>query len=65
MSHVTVSDPHHEQRAEWKYDGKTLRHREGTGKWVTVRRISFTPKRIQLIAKLIYDWEYIHGPPRE
>ncbi len=52
----TADDPHHGSINEWGFDGKELWHRYKAGhpqRWNKVRRVSFTIKRIAVIANLI------------
>lgn len=52
----TAIDPHHEPYPnQWGWDGSNLYIRENvpSRRWVRVKRISFTPARIRLIAELI------------
>jgi len=54
-------DTHHHGASEWGILNKDLytRHRMRPPlKWVKVRRVSFTPKRILLLAQLILETTY-------
>ena len=52
----TVDDCHHDGINEWGYNGFNLYHRFKSyprPKWNLVKKVSFTPQRILLLAKLI------------
>lgn len=51
-----ADDPHHQPYAsQWGWDGSDLYHRTEPycGKWVKVKRISFTPARVKALADLV------------
>lgn len=56
-----VHDPHHEGGARWGMDNRLrLYHRsQSEDEWTRVRRISYTPVRVRIIAALIDQVEAI------
>lgn len=48
-----AKDPHHDGFSEWCFHNGVLYHRSGIKQWWTkVNKVSFTPARVRLIARL-------------
>ena len=54
MTAYHAPDPHHEGQFWWKYErGELYQKSLSSGSWEKVKRVSFTPKRILLLAELV------------
>ncbi len=62
---VRARDAHHDGFFEWAFDGSDLWHKATiNSKWTKVKKISFTPARVLLIAELVEKWTLNQLPRR-